>query len=961
MTVSINCGDDRRRAAVRAAHLNGFDLVTVGDDPTTLTVTLFGKAPRHLRARNLRVDGGERITGIVVTDVRVTRVDDPELPDLLRVSLNKFGDLSTYTLSIVEPGPNGRPGTRPYPGFDPLCARIGFTFAQNCPAELDCVQQPVAVESDYPSPDIDYLAKDYATFRQSLLNRLSLLAPTWTEQHVADLGITVVELMAYVGDQLSYYQDAVGTEAYLGTARSRISVRRHARLVDYRMHDGVNARAFVAITTSEPVILPAGGFRFLALPSGLIVNDKAALNESDLAGVPAGAYQVFEPMLDQDVPCLPAHNAISLWTWGDRDCCLPSGVTSATLRDQWTDATHTTRALNLVAGDVLIFEEVLGPKTGVPEDADPNHRQAVRLTSVTKAVDRLFDQPVLAVTWASEDALAFPLCLSSRGGPDCAELDDVSVARGNVLLVDHGASNPWCNGSPEQFTMPVGPAKPVSEEDCGCGCGGECAPAAPYPPVAVPADPVLTGTPVTQAVPFPDPALVAAGQARYLRGLPAQVLAWLADLHHAVASGHELSDADLAELTLLFGEHTLRRVRLAHHPLRALAALHARFDEFLDRKLTRLRQLAERAARGYLLGADIDWEIMHTWGEQYGLGVGEDNPAFLGPAAAARITDPRAALPAVTIDEQGDQGPAWTPVRDLLASGPADRRFVGETDDAGTLHLRFGDGTYGEAPDPGATMRATYRIGNGSAGNVGAGAVNRVLCCLTAPQAITAVRNPLPASGGVDPEPVDTVRQLAPSAMHDQLLRAITAADYAQLAAGLPGVRRAAADLRWTGAGYQAQVAVQPVAGEVADAALLDAVRHGLRPFRRIGHDLSLGSAPLVPLDIALCVLVDPDYLVAHVRAALLTAFGTGPDGFFRPELIGFGTAIRSSQLVATAVAIPGVVSASVTTLQRLFAPPAGELAAGILTVGPLEIAELDNDPDRPEHGRLTFTIGGGR
>ena len=41
--------------------------------------------------------------------------------------------------------------------------------------------------------------------------------------------------------------------------------------------------------------------------------------------------------------------------------------------------------------------------------------------------------------------------------------------------------------------------------------------------------------------------------------------------------------------------------------------------------------------------------------------------------------------------------------------------------------------------------------------------------------------------------------------------------------------------------------------------------------------------------------------------------------------------------------------------------PPAGELAAGILTVGPLEIAELDNDPDRPEHGRLTFTIGGGR
>ena len=50
--------------------------------------------------------------------------------------------------------------------------------------------------------------------------------------------VALVELLAYAGDQLSYYQDAVATEAYLGTARRRVSVRRHARLVDYPMHDG---------------------------------------------------------------------------------------------------------------------------------------------------------------------------------------------------------------------------------------------------------------------------------------------------------------------------------------------------------------------------------------------------------------------------------------------------------------------------------------------------------------------------------------------------------------------------------------------------------------------------------------------------------------------------------------------------------------------------------------------------
>ena len=94
-------------------------------------------------------------------------------------------------------------------------------------------------------PDIDYLAKDYQGFRRLMLDRLSLLAPGWTERTPADLGIALVELLAYVADELSYRQDAVANEAYLGTARQRVSVRRHARLVDYFMHEGCNARAFV--------------------------------------------------------------------------------------------------------------------------------------------------------------------------------------------------------------------------------------------------------------------------------------------------------------------------------------------------------------------------------------------------------------------------------------------------------------------------------------------------------------------------------------------------------------------------------------------------------------------------------------------------------------------------------------------------------------------------------------------
>ena len=105
-----------------------------------------------------------------------------------------------------------------------------------------CARRPQRTQ-----PEINYLAKDYASFRQLILDRLALVMPRWQETHVPDLGIALVELLAYVGDYLSYYQDAVATEAYLGTARQRISVRRHVRLVDYAMHEGCNARAWVTV------------------------------------------------------------------------------------------------------------------------------------------------------------------------------------------------------------------------------------------------------------------------------------------------------------------------------------------------------------------------------------------------------------------------------------------------------------------------------------------------------------------------------------------------------------------------------------------------------------------------------------------------------------------------------------------------------------------------------------------
>jgi len=48
----------------------------------------------------------------------------------------------------------------------------------------------------------------------------------WNEETEADLGIALVEMLAIVGDQLSYYQDHVASEAFISTASARLGVRK---------------------------------------------------------------------------------------------------------------------------------------------------------------------------------------------------------------------------------------------------------------------------------------------------------------------------------------------------------------------------------------------------------------------------------------------------------------------------------------------------------------------------------------------------------------------------------------------------------------------------------------------------------------------------------------------------------------------------------------------------------------
>ncbi|WP_151476660.1 putative baseplate assembly protein [Streptomyces albicerus] len=1039
-----------RRTKVRAAQLNGVDAVEVGDDGLTLTVTFLGKAPHGLCAENVRIDGGRRVTGIEAVDVSVEREEDPELDDRLYVTLDKAGDTSRYRLSLVETDPYGRPGTEPFRGFDQRYHSASFAFRPDCPTPFDCKDDD-RLTPDFPeAPVVDYTARDYETIRKLLLDRLALTTPDWVERNPADLGMTLVELLAYTGDQISYQQDAVATEAYLDTARRRVSVRRHVRLIDYAMHDGCNARAYVTVETAGEHTLLPGTYRFASVDvRTLDPHDRpepgTVIGDGDLAELDErGSVEVFEPVASADpLELRAAHNAIRLWTWGGEVCSLPKGATAATLRDEWRDAeTCEERQLDLKPGDLLVLEEVKGPRTGTPGDADPAHRQVVRLTSVTPGLDRIEDQPVLEVTWAAEDALRFPFCLTTRGGRDCEPVEDVTIARGNVVLVDHGRSLNWCGDSlPETVTVPPVPAVAGScdlpafgcrdheegnaparlvnsltdKADCGnaltpddirelfevvgedatvrAGLGLELAgqrqervvpgtayaqaaalrtllAQSAYPGIAPRFRPVLGRSPVAQAVPFPDPRTVAAGQAERIAAIPGRVRQRLVELWRSARDRDGLGEQEIAELTVIYGLKVLERLELHLHPVRALRELLFRSDSLLDAKLRRVEVLTARARAGTVLDGHIAWEIAHSWGPAYAAGLHPDELVLRGPASAALRHDPRQALPAVRLHD-GDL--TWEPRRDLLDSTSRDRHFVGELEDDGRLALRFGDGRHGARPTPGARLELRYRLGGGTAGNVGAEAINHLVICGDGDgdgdreePPVAGVRNPLPAVGGTVPEPVEQVRQLAPLDLRRTRLRAVTADDYAALASALPGVQRAAAEIRWTGSVQEAHIAVDAYGTGAPSGKLLDEVAQALEAYRRIGHDLVVGPARLVPLDIALKVCAIPGHQHGQILAELYRVLGSGrlPGGrlgFFHPDALTFGEPVRLSRLVAAAAAVPGVESVHVTRLRRLFHEDRGEREDGVLRLGPLEIATCDNDPDRPENGQLAISLGGAR
>lgn len=297
----------------------------------------------------------------------------------------------------------------------------------------------------------------------------------------------------------------------------------------------------------------------------------------------------------------------------------------------------------------------------------------------------------------------------------------------------------------------------------------------------------------------------------------------------------------------------------------------------------------------------------------------------------------------------------WDEVARYHRGEPEPRRHVDYRTGAG-FTVRFGDGSLGAIPDPDAVFRVIYRVGGGSAANVGAGTLVE-----TSFAGIT-VTNPLPVTTGVDPETAREVRTLAPEAWKAVTYRAVRPEDYAEALERLPWVQRSGAHLRWTGSWLTLFGTPDPRAAVTLTAAQRADAEAQLDRFRQAGREAHVLDPVYAWIDLRITVCVEPSSFRGDVQAAVTRAlFGAqGRGGFFDPDNFTFGVPLRRSALYAAIQAVPGVRAVEGIQIRRRGHFGWREFTEEALSVGLREVIGVANDPLYPERGAVTFTMEGG-
>lgn len=382
----------------------------------------------------LPITGGDRIlAGALSGQVQVTKIVHTG-SQVLAVTLAPVGDYSRYTLTIDSPGAT--------PWIDPIFSQFIFRFRPGC-FSSNCTPAP-SYAAAVVEPAIDYLAKDYASFRHTIIAAMMQRVPGWQPTSEASLDVVLLDLFSAAADELSNYQDRVMQEAYWTTATKRISLRRHARLMDYAINEGNQASTVLALNfpgTAQYLVPDTASFAVAGQPPMMAWSGANPAASTSVAFVTSGAQTVSG-----------LFSSVSLYTWSDAIPSLAMGATQADLAFPTVAAAQLAQTL-IANGSIprLLIEEWLNPATGMAADRNPQKRQILRLTGATLLTDPLTNDPVVRVTWQPQDGLLFPYCfVVFLNG---VRVPGVSLFHGNLLNM--------VQGTPQTFYY-VAPGVPLT-------------------------------------------------------------------------------------------------------------------------------------------------------------------------------------------------------------------------------------------------------------------------------------------------------------------------------------------------------------------------------------------------------------------------------------------------------------------------------------------------------------------
>ncbi len=248
----------------------------------------------------------------------------------------------------------------------------------------------------------------------------------------------------------------------------------------------------------------------------------------------------------------------------------------------------------------------------------------------------------------------------------------------------------------------------------------------------------------------------------------------------------------------------------------------------------------------------------------------------------------------------------WTQFDHIIDATDQSQAFQVNRDGRGVAYIRLGDDVNGVIPPSGSTIRASYRVGGGVAGNVGAQTITEVLDAVTG---VTGVFNTSPATGGVDEEAIDDIRESAVAALRT-INRAVTLEDFRNLALTIPGVAKSYAEAQYA---TSVLLYIAPFGGGTPLAPLVAAIDAFFATRKLVGTDVTVLAPTYVPVNLDIDIFVADEFR----RSSVVLAVETVLSNLLLLTNTDFAQRVATSDVYRLVSSVPGVLYATLNQLVR--------------------------------------------